>query len=159
MLDLACGAGRHALASAQVGARVTAIDQDADRLAIGQREADRLQLDITWIEHDLEHPLPVDGPFDWILCFNYLDRERMPILLAPLVPGGRLMMETFLEAQRRLGWGPERPEHLLQPGELCRLVEPLTVIHGREVLEPLPGEQWQAVSSVIAQKPLQMPPS
>jgi len=152
VLDLACGTGRHSLAAAQLGARVVAIDRDPARLATGQREAARRHLDITWVEHNLEHPLPVSGSFDLVLCFNYLDRERLPALLEALTRGGLLIMETFLEAQRRLGWGPEDPEHLLASGELVHLVSPLVPVYGREVLEPLPGERWRAVSSIVARR-------
>jgi len=152
VLDLACGTGRHSLAAAELGARVTAIDQDPVRIAVGKQEAARRQLDITWVEHNLEHPIPVTGPFDLVLCFNYLDRPRLPGILHLLAPGGLLIMETFLEAQRRLGWGPENPEHLLASGELVHLVSPLVPIYGREVLEPLPGERWRAVSSIVARR-------
>jgi hypothetical protein len=60
------------------------------------------------------------------------------------------MMETFLEAQREAGWGPTSPSHLLRPGELARLVAPLTVVHGREVVEPVDSGRWRAVASIIA---------
>jgi hypothetical protein len=62
------------------------------------------------------------------------------------------MMETFLEAQREAGWGPTSERHLLRPGELARLVTPLTVMHGREVFETVDAERWRAVASVIAEK-------
>jgi hypothetical protein len=68
-------------------------------------------------------------------------------------PGGVLIMETFLEAQLELGWGPSDPAHLLRPGELSQLVRPLEVVHGREVLEPVDAERWRAVASVVARRP------
>ncbi len=37
---------------------------------------------------------------DAVLVFNYLDRASMPRILQLVAPGGLLMMETFLEAQR-----------------------------------------------------------
>jgi hypothetical protein len=67
-------------------------------------------------------------------------------------PGGFLMMETFLSTQRELGWGPASDDHLLRPGELARLVAPLTVLHGREVVEAVDAERWRAVASVLAVK-------
>jgi len=75
----------------------------------------------------------------------------MPRILGLVAPGGRLMMETFLEAQRESGWGPTSDRHLLRPGELSRLVDPLTVVHGREVIETVDAERWRAVASVVAQ--------
>lgn len=74
----------------------------------------------------------------------------MPRIIQLIAPGGFLMMETFLEAQREAGWGPTSSAHLLQPGELKRLVAPLTVEHGREVLESVDAEHWRAVASVVA---------
>ena len=74
----------------------------------------------------------------------------MPRILQLLFPGGMLIMETFLEAQRDAGWGPTSPEHLLRPGELAGLVAPLTVIHGREAIETVDSSRWRAVASIVA---------
>lgn len=74
----------------------------------------------------------------------------MPRILRLVAPGGLLMMETFLEAQREAGWGPTSDKHLLRPGELARLVAPLTVVHGREALETVDAERWRAVASIVA---------
>jgi hypothetical protein len=74
----------------------------------------------------------------------------MPRLLGLVAPGGRLMMETFLEAQRQAGWGPTSERHLLRTGELARLVAPLTIAHGREVFEAVDAGRWRAMASVLA---------
>jgi 2-polyprenyl-3-methyl-5-hydroxy-6-metoxy-1,4-benzoquinol methylase len=152
VLDLACGEGRHSLAAAALGATVTAVDRDADRLAPGRARALAAGLSIEWRELDLEGEWPDLGVFDAVLVFNYLDRARMPQIVRLVAPGGLLMIETFLEAQREAGWGPTSSAHLLRPGELGRLVAPLKVVHGREVLEPVDVERWRAVASVIATK-------
>jgi hypothetical protein len=73
-------------------------------------------------------------------------------VIACVARGGVLIMETFLRAQRDLGWGPAGAEHLLEPGELTQLVRPLEVVHGREVLEPVDAERWRAVASVVARR-------
>ena len=150
VLDLACGAGRHSLAAAALGARVTGVDRDPAKLALAKDRAAAADLKIEWLELDLEGPWPDLGSFDAVLVFNYLDRASMPKILGLVAPGGRLMMETFLEAQREAGWGPTSERHLLRPGELSRLVAPLTVVHGREVFETVDAERWRAVASVIA---------
>ena len=152
VLDLACGEGRHALAAAARGARVTAIDKDEARLAAGRERAEAQGLSIEWTAADLEEPWPQLGGFDAVLMFNYLDRARMPQTIELIEPGGFLMMETFLSIQRELGWGPTSDDHLLHPGELARLVSPLEVVHGREVLEAVDAERWRAVASVLAVK-------
>ena len=67
-------------------------------------------------------------------------------------PGGLLFLETFLEAQKAFGWGPTNDAHLLKSGELLKLVAPLVVLHGREVVEAVDNARWSAMSSVLAQR-------
>src|SRR5918992_284379 len=151
VLDLAGGEARHSLAAAARGARVTALDRDEVRLAAGRERAEAQGLSIDWIAADLEdEPWPDLGSFDAVLVFNYLDRAQMPRIVGLIEPGGLLMMETFLTAQRELGWGPTSDDHLLRPGEIARLAAPLAVEHGREVLEAVDAERWRAVASIVA---------
>jgi len=150
VLDLACGEGRHSLAAAALGAAVVAIDRDPGKLTVARKRAADKRLSIDWREADLEGPWPELGSFDAVLVFNYLDRASMPRIRGLVAPGGRLMMETFLEAQRESGWGPTSERHLLRSGELARLVSPLTVAHGREVFEAVDAERWRAVASILA---------
>lgn len=152
VLDLACGAGRHSLAAAMLGAEVTGVERDPARLALAREAAKTMGLPISWVEWDLSNGLPPLGTFDVLLIFDYLDRARMPELLDHLRPGGVLLMETFLEDQRAFDWGPTSADHLLKRGELPSLVAPLEVIYGREVLEPVGGVQWSAIASVVARK-------
>jgi 2-polyprenyl-3-methyl-5-hydroxy-6-metoxy-1,4-benzoquinol methylase len=154
VLDVACGGGRHAIAAAALGARVTAADRDAARLAAARRAAEDAGVEVTWVEADLEAAWPAWGVFDAVLAFNYLDRPGMDRLLAHVAPGGLLLMETFRSAQRAEGWGPARDEHLLRPGELARLVAPpLEVLHGREVVEPTEDGRWRHVAGICAYRP------
>lgn len=151
VLDLACGEGRHSLAAAARGARVTAVDRDEVRLAAARERAEAQGLSIDWVTADLEaEPWPDLGSFDAVLAFNYLDRANLPRIVGLIESGGLLMMETYLTAQRELGWGPTSDDHLLRPGELARLVAPLTILHGREVIEAVDAERWRAVASVLA---------
>jgi 2-polyprenyl-3-methyl-5-hydroxy-6-metoxy-1,4-benzoquinol methylase len=129
-----------------------AVDRDPAKLAMAARHAEAKGLTIEWRELDLEGTWPELEAFDAVLVFNYLDRASMPRILRMVAPGGVLMMETFLEAQREAGWGPTSDKHLLRPGELARLVAPLTIIHGREALETVDADRWRAVASVVAQR-------
>jgi SAM-dependent methyltransferase len=131
---------------------VVAIDRDPLKLASLRERATGAGFSIDVREFNLEGEWPDLGTFDAVLVFNYLDRASMPRILRLVAPGGLLMMETFLEAQREAGWGPTSTSHLLRPGELARLVAPLTVVHGREVIEPVDSGRWRAVASIIAQK-------
>ena len=150
VLDLACGEGRHSLAAAAAGASVVGVDRDEARLARARELAELKGLTIEWRLVDLEGTWPEFESFDAVLMFNYLDRARLPQVRALVAAGGLLMIETFLSAQRDLGWGPSSDEHLLKPGELARLVSPFRVLHGREVLEPVDAERWRAVASILA---------
>jgi 2-polyprenyl-3-methyl-5-hydroxy-6-metoxy-1,4-benzoquinol methylase len=152
VLDLACGEGRHSLAAARLGAKVVAVDRDPLKIGTARTRAALAGLSIEWRELDLQGEWPELGVFDAVLVFNYLDRASMPRFLQLVAPGGLLIMETFLEAQREAGWGPTSSGHLLRPGELARLVAPLTVVHGREALETVDAEHWRAVASVVAVK-------
>jgi 2-polyprenyl-3-methyl-5-hydroxy-6-metoxy-1,4-benzoquinol methylase len=150
VLDLACGEGRHSIATAELGARVLGIDRDRAKLARARERALTAGLPIEWRELDLEGEWPELGNFDAVLVFNYLDRASMPRIVRLVSPGGLLIMETFLEAQRDAGWGPTSEKHLLRPGELAHLVAPLAIVHGREVLEPVNASRWRAVASIVA---------
>ena len=152
VLDVACGEGRHSLRCAQWGARVTALDRDEAKLELGREAAARLGVSVDWRSVDLEGEWPELGVFEVVLVFNYLDRARMPHLLDLVAPKGLLLMETYLEWQRPLGWGPTSDNHLLRPGELARLVAPLDIVHGREVFEPVEANKVRAVASVVAER-------
>ena len=152
VLDLAAGEGRHALKAAQWGAECTAVDADTGKLDLGREAASRLGVSVEFREVDLTGEWPAFGVFDAVLVFNYLDRDRMPAVRDLVAPGGLLFMETYLEWQRALDWGPRRAEHLLAPGELTRLVIPFEILHGREVFEPVEGNKIRAVASVVAQQ-------
>jgi len=153
VLDLACGTGRHAIAAAQLGAEVVAVDRDLDSLTAARAFAGKAGLRVDWREADLEEGWPDWGTFDAVLLFNYLDRPRFPRVLDAVRPGGLLIAESFLTTQREQGWGPTADAHLLLPGELARLVAPFEIIHGREVAEPVDTERWRHVASICARNP------
>jgi ubiquinone/menaquinone biosynthesis C-methylase UbiE len=93
---------------------VVAIDHDADRLNVAEKAARKAKADVEWVCADLTtDPIPGD-PYDLVMVFYYLDRHRIPDLIASVKPGGYLLMETFMEQQRELGWGPTADEHLLK---------------------------------------------
>ena len=151
VLDLACGGGRHAIAAAELGALVTAVDEDASRLRAGRRAAQHRRLSVEWVEADLTRYPIAECSFDLVLIFNYLDRRRMHDFASAVRPGGHLMLETFLESQRQLGWGPKSDEHLLRAGELPTLLAPLEVVVSREALDFADGRPM-AVASVLAER-------
>jgi SAM-dependent methyltransferase len=116
VLDVAAGGGRHAFFFAGRGYKVTAVDRDTSRLA------DLPDLEI--VTADLENgggwPF-ASRRFGAVVVANYLHRPLMPALLGAIEPGGVLLYQTFMEGNERFG-KPNRPEHLLEDGELLELV-------------------------------------
>jgi len=152
VLDLACGRGSHAIAAAQRGAQVVAVDIDDDRLRDAERAARKAGVTVEWIKADLTRDRLPEGPFDLVMQFDYLDRARLPDFLDLVRPGGYFAAETFLEMQRELGWGPTSDEHLLKPAELWSLVGRFEIVLAREVHETLDG-RTKAIASILAKCP------
>jgi SAM-dependent methyltransferase len=132
-LDVACGRGRHAVWLAERGLIVHAIDRHADTIVELTRIASERALPIRPRVFDLETGAPQlpRRAFDLVVVFNYLHRPLFPALVAALRPGGFLIYETFTRAQALRG-KPSNPDFLLEPGELRRLVHPLTIVAERE---------------------------
>ena len=116
VLDLACGAGRHARLLARMGFEVDAVDRDPSLFA-------DVPPGVVLLGADLETgPWPYEGrAFDAIVVTNYLHRPLMPRLVASLEPGGLLVYETFAEGHERFG-KPSNPDFLLRHGELLEAV-------------------------------------
>jgi rhodanese-related sulfurtransferase len=147
-LDVACGRGRHALLLAAAGFPVRAVDRDGGQVAWLNALARRLQLPLDANVLDLESAGVDLGASEWelVLVFDYLHRPLFPSLVRALKPGGVLLYETYTTEEAKQG-RPSSPDHLLEPGELPRLVRPLEVLRQRE------GElDGRAVASVAARK-------
>lgn len=146
-LDVACGRGRHALALARAGYRVTALDMQLDALRRLQASSRHEGLAIQLACVDLTAmPLPRDT-FELIVVTRYLDRTLFPALRAALLPGGVLLYETFTEHQLQYDRGPRSSAHLLEPGELRTLTTGMELLFDEEVMEP------EAVARIAARRP------
>ena len=139
VLDLACGAGRHARFMAQTcGAVVTAVDRDAAALETlkGVPDISPLLLDV---EGDV---WPLSGhTFDVVVVTNYLWRPRFDALLACVAPDGVLIYETFAAGNEAFG-KPSRPDFLLQSNELLARVRnklQIVAFEQGEVIVPKPA--------------------
>ena len=120
VLDMACGAGRHAIFFAERGYEVFAVDRDDQRLPGA----------IHFIKADLEDgpPWPFAGKkFAAIVVTNYLHRPLLRHLAERLDEGGVLIYETFMLGNERYG-RPSNPSFLLRPGELLQAFGSLTVV-------------------------------
>ena len=122
VLDVACGAGRHARWFAARGHPVTGVDRDAAALVALQGVG-------TTVHADIENgPWPfADREFAAVIVTNYLWRPLLPTLLASLAPGGVLIYETFSAGNETVG-KPSRPDFLLRPGELLEVCASLRIV-------------------------------
>ncbi len=151
VLDVAMGSGRNALYLASLGYEITGVDISPVAVARCRTAAEARGLHIEAVCADLETSALPDGPFDIVLNFYYLQRDLCPRLAEALRPGGVLVFESFTLGQRVFGWGPQRQEHLLRPGELPRLFPDLgTLVYCQGVVEGERGKK--AVAGLIARK-------
>jgi len=122
-LDVACGAGRHALLLAARGYRLVALDFARPALLALRAAAEigtRARIDVVAADATSWPLRPAS--FDVVLVVDFLERALFADLRAAVVPGGALVMETFMVGQERYGH-PRNPAYLLRPGELrdaCR---------------------------------------
>jgi SAM-dependent methyltransferase len=150
VLDLACGAGRHARLFLERGCRVLAVDRDVSALADLRNDPHLEVLEID-LERGSDYPL-AGRLFDAVIVVNYLHRPRLADLVNSVAPGGLLLYETFAAGHERFG-RPRNPDFLLEPGEL------LDAVRGRlrvlayedlDICEPSPAAVQRIAAHRIA---------
>ena len=125
VLDVACGAGRHARLFAAMGREVVAVD----------RESQVFSENIRFVKADLE------GGNPWPFAGRRFAAHRRYQLPAPpavsrasrrsLDEGGVLIYETFMIGNEKFG-RPSNPEFLLRPGRAARSVPRRSTVAGFE---------------------------
>jgi len=107
ILDLGCGTGRHALAMAAAGARVTALDFSEGMLAEARLKPGGGA--VRFLRHDLAEPLPFPGAsFDRVVSGLVLEHlEDLPGFFREarrvLRPGGRAVVSAMHPEMFRYG--------------------------------------------------------
>ena len=103
MLDLCCGHGRHAVALAKRGYRVTGQDLSTVFLQHAQAASEGQGVQIQWVESDMRN-IPFEGEFDAVIniftAFGYLESEEedqqvLRQVHKALKPGGLFLLETM----------------------------------------------------------------
>jgi SAM-dependent methyltransferase len=105
ILDLCCGAGRHALPLAQHGYRITGLDQNENFLHLAQSEAEAKGIEARWVQSDMR-TIPFENEFDAVIniftSFGYLEDENEDLRVLQQVrralkPNGRFLLETVYQ--------------------------------------------------------------
>ena len=147
-LDVACGAGRHAVWLAAQGFRVTAVDFSSEALEKTRLLAQERGAAVECRLVDLESP-GIDlgrDVYDLICGFFFLHRPIFSTLLKALRPSGLLIYKTYSIDQLRYPGRPRHPMHLLDHNELLRLASGLRVLRYEERWHP------SGTAAIVAQK-------
>lgn len=153
-LDVACGAGRHALYLAGLGYRVEAVDISIVALGLLVQESQRRGLS----EHlhprhaDLDTWRPPPDQYDLITQIAFFDRELLPYTVAAVKPGGMLIVESF--NVRRLTTHPGfNPAYVLQEDELLGACPGFDILHHSNLAGDK-GDRSQIVARRIHYSPI-----
>lgn len=154
-LDIACGAGRHALYLAGRGWQVTCVDASRVGIELTKERARVRHLSLKTYVADLERGefKPAENAYDLVCDFYYLQRDLFPRLRAAVRPGG-----LFVAAIHMVDTSPDvrpmNPDFLLEPGELRAVFDDWQIEHYHET--PLhdrdPGEHTRRTAEIIAKK-------
>ena len=120
VLDLPCGVGRHSLALARQGFRVTGVDRTAGYLQTARERAAAQDLAVEWLQADMREFMRPEG-FDAVInlftSFGYFedpgeDRRVAENFFRCLKPGGALVMEMMGKEILARIFGPRDWEEL-----------------------------------------------
>lgn len=142
-LDVACGRGTVAVWLAQRGLVVDAVDAAPAGLALGARLAADAGVTVRWVSADLERGLPLDGPYDVVVCQRYRDPSLYPALAGVLAPGG-LLVVTVLSTV-----GDAGGRFRAAPGELRTAFADPAVARGLDVVV---DEEGSGEATLVARR-------
>lgn len=154
-LDIACGAGRHAIFLAERGWQVTAVDASGVGIELTLKRARERGLKVDARVADLEREgFAIDAAaYDLISVFYYLQRDLWTQIRAGLRPGG-----VVVAAIRLMGDDPRarpsNPAFLLRPGELRAEFRGWEIIHYHEgeLQDDDPGCHHRPTAEIVARK-------
>lgn len=152
-LDLACGAGRHAIFLAERGWRVTAVDASRVGVEMAKAEGRSRGVEVDWRVEDLEGAtFGIEaGGYDLICVFYYLQRSLFPQIRAGLRRGGHVIAAIHM-ADESPDVKPMNPAFLLQPGELRAEFRGWKILHDYEGASTEEGHR-RRTAEIVAEKP------
>ena len=151
-LDIAAGEGRNAVFLSQHGFDVDAIDLSEMGLRKARKLAKETGVKIHTILADLNTYKIEKEQYDLIANLYFLNRHLIPKMKKGLKNGGRIIFETYILEQRKLGTGgPKHPRYFLKHNELLKLFHGFRILFYREGIFKEGGRR-KAVASLIAEK-------
>lgn len=152
-LDVACGEGRNAVWLAERGFLCTGVDFSTVALARARAAAADREVDVTWVEADIEHWSTPDL-FDLVLVAYVHLHDRAGLLgkaVSWVAPGGRLVMVGHDCATAGVS-GPSDPDLLWTVDEVVEGVGPLSVERAEIVSRKLEDGSMAADTLVVARR-------
>jgi SAM-dependent methyltransferase len=155
-LDLASGAGRHAVYLAGLGWRVVAVDVSPVGVELTKEEArrrgveDRLDARVADLESSPRGFRIEPDAYDLVCDFYFLDRTLFDEIRAGVRPGGLFVAAIHVDD----GETGMNPVYLLAPGELRRIAESWgwEVLFWSEAASEEAGHH-HATSQIVARRP------
>lgn len=155
-LDVACGAGRHAVFLAARGFRVTAVDASRVGVELTRERARARGLEVDARVADLERGefLPEPAAYALVCDFYYLQRDLFAPMRAAVRAGGLFVGAIHLTDERP-GVRPMNPDFLLRPGELRRHFRDWELLHYHETAaaDDDAGRHSRRSAEIIARRP------
>jgi len=150
-LDLACGAGRHAVFLAEIGFHVTAVDNSAAGIKIAKQRAAEKGVEIDFRLADLEAGefTIAENAFDLICDFYYLQRDLFAEMKAGVKTGGIIVAAIHI-----YGAGEPEGRFLLREGELKEYFADFEILHYHETAatDTDAGEHHRRTAEIVCRK-------
>ncbi|MFZ5490909.1 MAG: class I SAM-dependent methyltransferase [Pseudomonadota bacterium] len=150
-LDVACGLGATAIALAEAGFEVTAIDIAPTALARARAQAERRGVSVDWQCADLSGMRLPAARYDLIVDIHFVNRDLVAQFADALRPGGHVLFEQHLRWPRPVA-GPGSDHFRLRPGELRHLLWQLELVHCEEGLCAIPDGGHYALARAVARQ-------
>jgi SAM-dependent methyltransferase len=154
-LDIACGAGRNALALAAAGFEVDAVDISIAGLDRLRGDARAQDLEVNALEADLEHGFPaslaIKDCYDLIIMVRYVNQPLIAALIDRLADGGVFLSEQHLQTDRNV-IGPRSQAFRLATNELLDAARGLRVHFYSESMLTDPDGRLAAVAQIVASR-------
>ena len=134
VLDLCCGPGRHSVALAKRGLRVTGVDRTPFLLNMAKRRAQAARVKVEWVLKDMRafvRPKAFDLALSLFTSFGYFDDKADDLtvlrnLHASLAPGGVLVLDVASK---------EWVAKVFQPTVSCELPDGSLLVQRHEIID------------------------